>query len=498
MPPSLIRFSILAMSPQKDLRENLPPQTKHAIHFLVVGGGVGGLACAIALRRVGHRVTVLEKNLTLEQTMGGSRVPPNLSKILYHWGLKDEMAKISTKSDAIHLLLARNPAETGETVGVHHWNEEMLKEVRGDFVSLYHADLRKLLYDVAIDFGVKVRFGACVVAVDPDEPSATLATQEVINADVIIGADGVRGVCRRLLTPRPAGRLGTLNMYSTTIRREDVLACEELRFLYETPETSMFTWWGNGRFVLIFPIGPNRDIGMCVYGPRDGIEDTWDKTVAADGMHAILAPCEPRLRKLAELSQSPVCVNVREYEDLEDWVHDSGRLIIIGEAAHPLPAGAIQLSTMAVEDAAALGRLFCHLKSDEQIPDFLWALQNLRRTRCSAVYRKEAGDLVFMSIPPGEAQEARDSVMRAKRDAGIDALASTNGFEESPEWEEIKEVFAYDAEDEADNWWQEWGILKERALGNDIGFHMEHIAVSTITTSLNPIAEPQAQAQEAS
>lgn len=88
---------------------------------------MSGLACAIALRRVGHQVTVLEQERALmtvstpstdpvdvlteskNSDAGGIRMPPNLSKILFHWGLKDELRKIAIKSMAIDLCLCASP-----------------------------------------------------------------------------------------------------------------------------------------------------------------------------------------------------------------------------------------------------------------------------------------------------------------------------------------------------------------------------------------------------
>lgn len=123
---------------------------------------------------------------------------------------------------------------------------------------------------------------------------------------------------------------------------------------------------------------------------------------------------------------------------------------------------------MTVEDGAVLAKLFSHLRSEDQISNFLYAFQDLRQPRCSKVLRKEINDIAFMTMPPGEIQQYRDTVMRTKRDAGLDVLDAGEGVEETPEWAEIKEVFGYDAEDEADNWWMEWGLLRERAKGLEL------------------------------
>lgn len=127
--------------------------------------------------------------------------------------------------------------------------------------------------------------------------------------------------------------------------------------------------------------------------------------------------------------------------------------------------GANQSCALAIEDGAVLGTLFSHLRREDQISNFLWAFQDLRQPRCDGIAAKERGVLHFMTMPPGEHQQMRDSSMRAKRDRGLGILQASDEYEESPEWVEIKEIFGYDAEDEANNWWVEWGMLRERSKG---------------------------------
>ena len=217
-----------------------------------------------------------------------------------------------------------------------------------------------------------------------------------------------------------------------------------------------------------------------------------------------------RIQKLSKLSiHPPLCVPVLEYPELEDWVHDSGRLIVLGDAAHPMTVrdhlsrqrlrlisqrnaqpGGIQAAAMALEDGAVLAKLFSHIRTSDQIPTLLYAYQDLRQPHVRRVQQKDLSDLHFQCMAPGEVQQGRDDFMRAQRDAGRSPLAPAGADEEElPEWTEIKDVFGYDAEDDADNWWVEWGLLRERARGTDIkmGF-VEPIAirqgVSTSTTSL--------------
>ncbi|KAJ8517068.1 hypothetical protein ONZ45_g5690 [Pleurotus djamor] len=452
-----------------------PKQTELAIHFVVVGGGMSGLACAIALRRVGHRVTVLEQNTELNTSYGGVRMAPNLSKILYHWGLKDDIKSIGTKSMAIDLLLF----ETGELLGKHIWDDEMLRETRGEFVFMHHADLRKLLYDNAVSSGAKVRLGCRVVDVDPENAVVMLESGEKIQAHVIVCSDGLGGISRAVMDVPPLVPTG-LVMYSTTVPKALMLNDPDLMSFWDQDLVTMYSWFGNGKAVLAFPTGGNpEDMAMYVYGPATGLENDWYHPSHVKGLQDILQSCEPRLRKLSKLVKRVQCIPVMADAQVEDWVHEDGKLVLIGSAAHPIPPGSIQDCSLTIEDGAVLAKLFSHLRSEDQIGSFLWAFEELRQPRCSSVISGECGVVQFMTMPPGDFQEGRDAGMRAKRDAGLSPLSATSDAEETPEWVEIKEVFGYDAEDEADNWWVEWGRLRELAKGVNLG-EMVNVAMSTM------------------
>lgn len=114
---------------------------------------------------------------------------------------------------------------------------------------------------------------------------------------------------------------------------------------------------------------------------------------------------------------------------------------------------------MGVEDAFWLGRVFSHLRMKCQISQFLVAIEEERQARLERVVDKEHFDIEFM-LWGGEMAQMRDDSFRAKRDAGIDALAAADDMESSPEWDDIKNNFCYDASEKADEWWHNWGRAK--------------------------------------
>ena len=114
------------------------------IEFLIVGGGVGGLACAVALRRVGHHVLVIEKDTSIDSVsilslrirklglppfpthniheraeyFGGTRMPPNMTKIFYHWGMEDKIKNIGAISEGVLMSRSESSSSAGTFVPV--------------------------------------------------------------------------------------------------------------------------------------------------------------------------------------------------------------------------------------------------------------------------------------------------------------------------------------------------------------------------------------------
>jgi salicylate hydroxylase len=117
---------------------------------------------------------------------------------------------------------------------------------------------------------------------------------------------------------------------------------------------------------------------------------------------------------------------------------------------------------MSMEDASVLAKLFSHLRDQEQISPFLYAFQNLREERCQKNRALDLSNTWFMMEREGEGTARRDSMMRAKHDQGLDVL-SGNEDGNVAQRDHNRELFGYDAEDEADNWWVQWGLLQERA-----------------------------------
>ncbi|KAG1852791.1 hypothetical protein DFJ58DRAFT_790611 [Suillus subalutaceus] len=433
------------------------------IKFIVVGGGIAGLAF------------VLEQYSDADvskMSHGGIRLPPNVSKVLFHWGLERALRQVSVTSSAMEVEIY----ETGEYIGTHLWEAEVLRETGGDFLFLHHEGLRKVLYDAAIAAGAEVRAGTKVASVSGDGPHVTLTSGETLLADVIVGADGRSSVVQQAIVGKDVfdGAPYQSLFYNTTVPGELMRADPQLAPFFKKPVETMFVWLGNNRSAVAFRIGGKDEFALHLWVPprQKGLsdDDCWGGGLDLKEMRRQLGECEPRLLKMTKLAATPSRVQVKMVPPIEDWVDKHGRMAIMGEAAHPLPAGSLQGGAMAVEDAAVFAKLFSHLRDKDQISTFLHAFQDLREDRCASVVHTEQCNLYFQMLPAGPQQEQRDQDMRAKTAQGESVFG---GGEASEQWEQLKELWGYDAEDEADDWWVKWGLLRERAKQRSLDMEAE-------------------------
>lgn len=460
------------------------------IDFIIVGGGITGLACALALRRTGHRVIVLEKLVEEEISIlgdGGSRLPPNASKILFQWGLEAAIREFAVSSSGVEVMRY----DTGELLGTHPWEEEILREVGGEYLFYHHADLWLLLLRAAKDAGADLRLGVRVTSVDEDDCSVKLSGGDVLRADVVVAAVGPLSGLRTALSSNDNclhdSTPAYCRLYSLLVPSHIMLQDHLLSQLYMRPSPSTFLWLGHRASALGSRVGGVDafmvHIWVSDYSRPTSDENEWIAEADKTDWEDLINYCEPRLQRLVQGANFRAFGPVQFVPKLNYWVHHSGRVAVVGEAAHPLPAGSMQLTALGIEDAAVFAKLFSHLMSEDQISTFLRAFQDLREARCTRVLESEQRSLISRMMPDSPEQEERDNIMRERHSRGLGVLGSGGG-KLAEQWDEVKELFGYNAEDEADDWWVNWGLLRERAKQRSIGLD-EPIHIGLKAVSIN-------------
>ncbi|KAF7320609.1 FAD-binding-3 domain-containing protein [Mycena chlorophos] len=452
--------------------------SKPALHFIVVGASVAGLATAIALQNAGHSVTVLEKAPQLGSPDDGSviqgcaRVAPNAYKILAEWGLETELRRhgVVNAGFGVYKYDGKKP-EGRDLMGINTWDPELLVEARGDFIFIAHKLLLKMLYNRAISppsgsARVKVIFGAEVASVDCDseEPAVTLSSGDVYRGDAVIGADGATGAVRRALMAAEGAQLSEdeytgMMVYSAVVPYQAVSQHRDLDVFFDFPQSSVSM--GSGRGFVTDNDGA-QDIFIFVYTPEAPYDGSWTET-APTKISEVLGSCDPSLKKLASLAGPTSAFQIKKFYELDSWVSESGKVLALGEAAHPAQACGLHTYSLAFEDGVFIGKIFSHSNDRERVPELFYAFEEHRKPRCAFLKNIEEVYIGLITLADGEAQVGRDSMMRANHAAGLNVLAASGELGMQEMLDETRRVFSYDANDDADEWWMSWGRYRRNS-----------------------------------
>ncbi|EJD05380.1 FAD/NAD-binding domain-containing protein [Fomitiporia mediterranea MF3/22] len=458
-----------------------------SLDFLVVGGSIAGLACAYNLKQAGHNVRVLERSNGPGNVSGGIRVPPNMTKLLMHWGLGDRLIKTGVRCPYIEFL----ESDTGSFLSSLVFHEEVMRELQADMYGLtvstkiagdhldtalirrpdqQYSDLYSMIYDITVASGVNVEYNGEVVDVDVDKPSVTLASGRKLRADIIVGADGATSIVREKLVGRKENhRPGPLNGYTYTVPVSKMMEDPELRPLAENKGV-WIVWMGNNTCVLTFLVRPDEYAIQLIHPTKNARHD-WYKLTNMAAIVGKFDDYEPRVRRLLRLATQGVETRHIIQEPLEDWYSENGHVVVLGDAAHVLNPGTSHGSSLAVEDAAVLGSLFSRLRtrSSREILRLLAAYQEIREDRCIEVTRTEYETCAFSVLPRGDPRrEERDLGFAASRDMKVLDWENLDDPFLQRIWEQFKGSFGYEAYDAADDWWVDWGIMQERMAASSM------------------------------
>ncbi|KAI0321801.1 hypothetical protein OF83DRAFT_1097209 [Amylostereum chailletii] len=432
-----------------------PRQTSLPLDIVVVGAGVTGLTCALALTRVGHRVLVLEKDkdwTVSPKRKCGFPVPASVSSLFSRWNLLHILDRAGITSENVWF---RN-LQTLHTLGEDRYDTDLVKDAGGELMLVSRGELELSILDIAEQLGAKVRMDAEVTEIGEDGRSVTLANGEVLLADMIVGASGCLSVCRKMLE-EPGEDQGVdmgMAMLDAIIPRTAAEADTEVSANKELTEVNYF--YGNGRQAHIYPFN-ETDIAFHLYVPSsgDGGGEDWNDTITSEEFAALAEDfCHPSIHKLAGLATSVSKIRIVNRPLLDEWVHDSGHMVTVGGAAHPYLPGVMQGGGMGIEDAGLLGALFAHFHFMDQIPTFLYAFEEMRQTRCKMINDVELMTMQLWTMPDGPEAEERERLFTEKSSTG-------RGMFDGDENMNIK-LYGYNVEDAADEWWIQWGVIAER------------------------------------
>ena len=380
--------------------------------LLIAGGGIGGLAAALAAARAGWEVRLYERAEAFSEVGAGIQLGPNVTRILHAWGLQDALETVA----AFPTRLQVRSAISGADLGALPLGQRAVQRYGAPYATIHRADMHRVLRQAAEQHaGVQLNLDQWLTTYADDGASVALTTVRglTVEGDALIGADGVWSRVRQQMLadgdPRVTGHLA----YRTMLR-QDALP-ERLR------TTQVTAWLGPRLHMVQYPVrrGDWMNVVAIVQGPPPADPERWDHHAnAADLARAMGATCSP-LRELidavpdATVNQEPWRLwaladrpPLRRAEQMA-----RGLVALAGDAAHPMRPYLAQGAGMAIEDAAELARALAMDAVD--VPTRLKRYALARWQRCARVQAR--------SIRNGQIFHST-GLMRIGRDASIRLL----------------------------------------------------------------------------
>jgi salicylate hydroxylase len=327
-------------------------KAKRPLRIVIVGAGIGGLAAACALRQRGFEVAIFERADKLEEVGAGLQIGPNGVRVLRALGLGEE--------------LRRNAFEPTNMVSLK-WDDASLRfrePMRGfylekfgvPYMTAHRADIHGMLR--AAVAGVPLWLCAHCVGADTvdDTAVARFADGTQAEADLVIGADGIRSTIRAQKFGADAPRFTGMMAWRCMVPME----CAPRRVgpgrSVALERGEYIGWIGPNGHVITYPIGGDGNT-LNIFGghyTEEWVEESWSVPSSRDELIAAKAGWNDALLGMFRHVEHVFKWGIYDRDPLPQWT--SGRVTLLGDAAHPTMPTLAQGANMAIEDGYVLAR----------------------------------------------------------------------------------------------------------------------------------------------
>jgi salicylate hydroxylase len=376
------------------------------LRIAVVGGGIGGVAATLALLRRGLDVRLYEQAPALTEVGAGVAIQPNGVRMLKALGLGDGIARFGAR------FVDPQYRRPDGTFAAAMWPPELASGI--EFYGFHRADLLSLFVDQL--HPSIVHTGHRCVGFEQDEQQAmvSFANGARVVADVVIGADGIHSTLQQFVVApsRP--------QFSGQVAHRGIVSAASISW----PPGAMRNWLGNGKHFLVFPVRANTLVNYVGFvTTEEQSRESWSAAGDSAALAREFAGWDPMVEAILAEARHTFRWGLYDREPLPKWT--SGRLTLLGDAAHPMLPHAGQGANQAIEDGVALAAILG--RADRaSTPRALTIYEKLRRERTASVQQRSRLNL------------ARYYQAGAERDRALGAQHQERAW-----------IWSYDAEAEA-------------------------------------------------
>jgi salicylate hydroxylase len=348
---------------------------------LVAGGGIGGLAAALALTRQGFQVKVLEQAPEVGEIGAGIQLGPNAFHAFDALGVGEKARGRAVYTD----YMVMHDAIDEYQVGKIPTGEAFLKRFGNPYAVIHRVDVHNSLYEGAQETGkVEVLTSTRVERIEQDAQSVTVYDQhgKAHQGIALIAADGVKSVVRAQYVNDPARITGHV-VYRAVVDKKD--------FPLDLQWNAASIWVGPNCHLVHYPLRGGEQYNVVVtFHSRQ--QEEWGVTDGSkEEVQSYFQDICPKARQLIDLPKSWRRWATADREPIGQW--SFGRVTLLGDAAHPTTQYMAQGACMAIEDAVTLGEAL-RVNNNDFVKAFdLYQLARVARTARIVLSGREMGRL---------------------------------------------------------------------------------------------------------
>lgn len=378
----------------------------------IVGAGLAGLAFAAALHRAGIDFDLYEQAERLSEVGAGVQLAPNATRSLHRLGLEHRLRAVAVAPTAIEMrrwddgtLLQRTPL-----------GDLCRRRFGAPYYTVHRADLHGSLLSLVPPERVHLATRCVAVMHSANQAQLQLPDGTTIAADLVVGADGIHSVVReQLAKDRP--------QYSGQTIYRGLVPAERVPYLLSEPRVLL--WFGPDQHCVCYPVSSGRQVsfGATVIAP-DWTEESWSAQGRVLDLARAYRDWHPDVTRLIDAAETVSRWALHDRDSIDRL--SSGRVAVIGDAAHPMLPFRAQGANQAIEDAITLARCLADAGADD-LDAGLRRYERIRLPRTSWIQRESRDSARTFHLADGEAQRRRDAAARTS--SSLDRLQWLFGYD---------------------------------------------------------------------
>ena len=340
--------------------------------ILIVGAGIGGLVSALCLNKKGYEVEIYEQSEVLSELGAGVQLSPNATRVLDYLELTDDLKPHVFEPRSFQFLNYKTEKIISK--------RDLGSKIQDDFgfpnFDVHRADLQKVLLNKVEEKGIKIYSNMKVIDVGNEENKAYIKiNEEKIKADIVIGADGIHSVVREKLFEKKESSF-TGNVAWRMLIPVDLLPRDLI-----LPDTTV--WLGPKKHFVSYHVSGGKNLNcVCLVEQEGWKNESWSERGNIEDLREVYNGWNQTIETLLKIANPNTLYRwaLHDRPPMKQW--SKGRIILLGDAAHPMLPFLAQGAAMAIEDGAVLADCISSYEDNEKSLKYF---EQIRKPRTSFV-----------------------------------------------------------------------------------------------------------------